>query len=100
MIEGKEPMRTFGDLIQFMNVKDAPEQTEQPKPKKSEQAEAQAQPNVEPSAAPSPSPAAGPDESLGVPSGAVPAPHPVAHAESSPHHAGDVQSEEASAHSP
>jgi hypothetical protein len=100
MIEGKEPMRTFGDLMQFMKVKDAPEPTEQPKPKKSEAAETLAQPNVEASVATSALPAAGPDESRPVPSGAVPPPHPVPHAESSEHHAGQAQTGEAPAHTP
>jgi hypothetical protein len=46
MIEGKEPMRTFGDLMQFMKVKQTPDTTEPPAQRKNG--------NAPPSASPAP----------------------------------------------
>jgi transcriptional accessory protein Tex/SPT6 len=97
MIEGKEPMRTFGDLMQFMKVKQAPEPGDTPAQRKNGDAAATAGAGSAPTSPDSPSPvptteAPEPESSAAeAPStaasetqqrmAAVPAPHSVSHSE-------------------
>jgi hypothetical protein len=97
MIEGKEPMRTFGDLMQFMKVKQAPEPGDTSAQRKNGNAAATASagsaptaagtppslpateaPEPESSAAEAPSSAASETQQRMA---AVPAPHSVSHSE-------------------
>jgi uncharacterized protein len=97
MIEGKEPMRTFGDLMQFMKVKQAPEPVETPAPRKNGDAAASARaesvghgtapsPDASP---PVPAPSSGTSETAASPTeaprGAASEPKPRAAAVPAPH---------------